>query len=562
MFTLGNEVCNQDETPDELETLIEEEIEKLNAEHELKVEQLRQKSTQNTPTKGGGIVDIMVESLWTMAQSRKDNETLKRMLQFDYLPQTCLKKARAIKDETVRCAYLNRKDTGNRKELLQTETRSKVYASICDLAETDPDVAQAIKAKLQTKPTLILGESVLRSGITQTEILVLAIDFLSKNSSGGMTHIRTENISKALHRSAKDFRLLAKCLMTNGDTSALDSFSLSVANRSDLNEYVPTLVQWFEVDALTCLRARKEKGQHYFFYGTYKQSLCHVVELLTKVLNPANNPCEQYVSQVRNFLSVNWIALNFAADDRTVGRIRELAGSVNYTPNYTMGKLVGLAARGAKSKGAELRKVTGKLVTYIQGDHAPSDYMDLLIAVVSNVEFYSLPEKLREPVMQEANETVLCCALTLNPGVELLTEMVLHSIDGLSDDALSIVNIADKDMTRIVDRLLLDNSDLLEWGRLYGRDMTDKINNILRVKPSKEVYRLIPWAAIGAVCITPQRGRTSQGAISAGEHGLTMICELLHESLGEETSKWESFSNLADSWTGNFGELLDAARLL
>lgn len=72
----------------------------------------------------------MITALWQMAEKRKDYVVLSDMLKFDYLPEYCLKQARNIKDFAVRCAYLLRPETTNRKELLNLENRSSVFAAI------------------------------------------------------------------------------------------------------------------------------------------------------------------------------------------------------------------------------------------------------------------------------------------------------------------------------------------------------------------------------------------------------------------------------------------------
>lgn len=577
LFTLSKEACAAGDVPDGLETpWFTEELEELNSKHELDVEKLKQKLAQDNALKAvrktDPLVDNMVEALWATAHSRRDNAALCAMLEFDYLPQSCLRQARKIKDEAVRCAYLNRSDTVNRKELLETETRSKVYASICDLAESDVDVFNAIVAKLVAKPTKILANGVLSSSISQTKALILAIDFLGKGSSfdettGGNTICAlADNITKALNRSAEDFRLLATCLITNRSTDVLESFSLDKVAIEDYSLYAPLLLDWFEFDTSNCLALTYiHAGTSRYTWSRYRP-LYRVVELLTKVLDPLNGPREQDVQRVRNFMTANWVGLLACMSDSSC--LQSLAKAVNCPPNYTVNKLTGLAEKAAKSKGKELRQAASKLVAYLEDDDPLVDRTPL-ISVLSNKELYTLPEKLRQPIISAASETDMCCALALNPTVDLLSEMIVHSDKRLSDDVWSLVTVTDADLLNIMTRVVASREDSPgydKWSYYEGRGFEDKLDNILSAKPSKEVYRLMPWASLESIDLKSTTylgylGHTSDEC-AVREHNFTVVSELLNEALGESPAKWESFSHLASTWTGSFGELLDAARLL
>lgn len=574
LFDLCKEACTTGEPSDELETAFTAEIEELNSKHELEVEQLKQKLAENNAhipiIRANPMVDNMVEALWATAHSRKDNAGLCELLRFDYLPETCLRQARQIKHEAVRCAYLNRRDTVNRKELLETETRSKVYASICDLAESDVDVLDAIAARLVAKPTKILANAVLGSSASQTKTLILAIDFLGKDlgkdlgdsdAVGSILNTLSDGTAKALRRSAEDFRLLIKCLIANNNTSALGNYTMDKVNKADYALYAPLLLEWFEFDAARVVQ-KAGPGIHRSFWDNYR-SLHTVIELLTKVLDPANHPNEQDVHRVRDFMTQNWIELVSVLSD--IDGLQDLAKVVNCPPNYTLNKLTGLAAKAAKSKGQALRQVVGKLVTYIEGDDGPETYAALLVSVLSNPGLYSLPEKLKQPILDEASETDMCCALALNPTAELLTEMVVHSTKSLSEEVWSIVDATNADLVNMLTRIVEAGEETFydKWSYYDRRSFEDKLNSVLSARPSKEVYRLIPWASIESVDLrkTTYVGYASDKA-AVREHNFTAISELLNETMGESPAKWESFSHLASTWTGNFGELLDAVRLL
>ena len=576
LFTLSKEACTAGEVSNELETASMAEIEELDSKHELEVEQLKQKLARNNAhkiaLKADPMVDNMVEALWATAHSRKDNAGLCDMLKFDYLPESCLRQARKIKDESVRCAYLKRNDTVNRKELLATETRSKVYASICDLAESDVDVLDAIVARLVAKPTKILANGVLGSNISQTKALVLAIDFLGKDlggpdgsAVGNVLGAISDNMTKALQRSVEDFRLLTKCLIENRSTSALGEFTLSKVGKADYVLYTPSLLEWFEFDAADCLSEAQNLTETRYsrnFWSRFR-SLHQVAELLTKVLDPLNGPSEQDVCRVRDFMTKNWVKLVNATSDAE--SLKSLAKAVNCTPNYTLNKLTGLAAKAAKSKGQALRQAASKLVACIDGDANPGTYMALLVSILSNTGLYRLPEKLTQPILSAASETDMCCALALNPTAELLTEMVVHSDKSLSEDVWSLVDITDADLVNMMTRVVASREDPAydKWSYYDRRGFEDKLDSVLSAKPSKEVYRLIPWLSVESIGLknTAYAGCTSDEA-AVRVHNFTVICELLNETLGESPAKWESFSHLASTWTGNFGELLDAARLL
>ncbi len=570
LFTLSREACTRGNVSNELEAAVLAEIEELNSRHELEEEKLKQKlaeqSAFETSRKADPVVDRMVEALWAGAYGRKDNATLCTMLEFDYLPQSCLQQARLIKHEAVRCAYLKRSDTHNRKELLDTETRSKVYASICNLAESDVDVLDAIMSKLVSKPTKILANGVISSSISETKVLVAAINFLGKSNnldaSGEYLSDsveRSENITKALNRSAEDFQLLAKCLITNKSTGALAPFSLDRVAKTNYFMYTPSLLEWFECDAIDCL---KKAGRGTGFWDSYR-SLHKVIELLTKVLDPANHPNEQDVRRVRDFMTQNWVELVSALSD--LEGLQSLAKFVNCKHNYTLNKPTGLAAKAAKSKGQALRKVAGKLVTYVEGDYDRETYTPLMVSVLSNPGLYGLPEKLKQPILDAASETDMCCALALNPTAELLTEMVIHSTKSLSEDVWLLVNVTNADLAAMLTRIVEagEETSYDKWSYYNRRSFEDKLNSVLSAKPSKEVYRLIPWASIESIDLknTAYVERVSDKT-TVHEHNFNVVTELLYETLGESPTKWESFSHLASTWTGNFGELLDAARLL
>lgn len=572
LFTLSKEACARGDVSSELEASVLAEIEELNSRHELEEEKLKQKlaeqSAFKTSRKADPMVDRMVEALWAGAYGRKDNATLCTMLEFDYLPQSCLQQARLIKHEAVRCAYLKRSDTRNRKELLDTETRSKVYASICNLAESDVDVLDAIMSKLVSKPTKILANGVISSSISQTKVLIAAIDFLGKSNnldaSGEYLFdsiYRSENITKALNRSAEDFQLLAKCLITNKSTNALASFSIDKVVKTNYFMYTPSLIEWFERDAADCLK-QAGSGSGASFWNSYR-SLHKVIELLTKVLDPANHPNKQDVRRVRDFMTQNWIELVSALSD--LEDLQSLANVVNCKHNYTLNKPTGLAAKAAKSKGQALRQVAGKLVTCIEGDDGPATYKPLMVSLLSNPGLYSLPEKLKQPILDGASETDMCCALALNPTVELLTEMVIHSTKSLSEDIWLLVNVTTADLVNMLTRIVEagEETSYDKWSYYDRRSFEDKLNSVLSAKPSKEVYRLIPWASIENIDLknTAYVERVSD-TTTVHEHNFNVVTELLYETLGESPAKWESFSHLASTWTGNFGELLDAARLL
>ena len=159
----------------------------------------------------------------------------------------------------------------------------------------------------------------------------------------------------------------------------------------------------------------------------------------------------------------------------------------------------------------------------------------------------------------------MCCALALNPTVELLTEMVIHSTKSLSEDIWLLVNVTTADLVNMLTRIVEagEETSYDKWSYYDRRSFEDKLNSVLSAKPSKEVYRLIPWASIENIDLknTAYVERVSD-TTTVHEHNFNVVTELLYETLGESPAKWESFSHLASTWTGNFGELLDAARLL
>jgi len=545
LYDLGKESCRTGYTQNDEAY---RQYEDLKARYNRELVEFEDKLGKKIPVKAGTNADILVEALWDLAQRRGDYETLAGILAtFDYLPKSCLAKAREIGVETVRCCYLNREETTGRGELLKKEKRSKVFVSVCNLAETDPEVLDAIAAQLAVKPTKILAKGILNSSISHTQTLVAALNLLAGNHDGVQSG-RLDTIDKALRRSAEDFQILAKCLIDNKKTIHMASFSLDDKTPADYHAYTPTLLKWFKSVADSSIKKIRPGSVYNGDTDRWEQqsSLIRAATLLAQTLDPSLKPSEHHVNEVRAFLAKNWIDLTFVnGSDQFLGY---LSKTVGYTPDYTLSAPNEAAVKAGNSKGRTLMGAVQKLTKLIEEGATRSKYGDSLIHILSNREFYTLPDTTVYTILCAATGVDLCCALTINPSVDLLADMVIEQdIVQVPEEAWPIVAPSDAEMSNILTRLLDDankrqNEDM--WRYRGKQNFLQKLNSVLSAKPSRELYEITPWEYMSNIRLT---------------ENLDLVNQMIVDAMGGDPGNWESFYDLAHDWTGSFGQLLNAS---
>lgn len=549
LYDLSKESCRTEYIQDDAAY---RQYEDLKARYDRELVEFEDKLGKKIPVKAGTNADILVEALWDLAQRRSDYATLVRILTtFDYLPKSCLAKAREISVETVRCSYLNREETTGRGELLKKEKRSKVFVSVCNLAETDPEVLDAIAAQLAVKPTKILARGILNSSISHTQTLVEALNLLAENHDG-LQGNRMDNIDKALRRSAEDFQTLAECLIDNEKTVYMASFSLDDKVPADYHAYTPTLLKWFKSVADASIKKIRPGNSYYGDTNPWEQqaSLTRAATLLVQTLDPSLRPSEHHVNEVRAFLAKNWIDLTFVnGSDQFLGH---LSKTVGYTPDYTLSAPNKAAVKAKNSKGKTLAGAVRKLTKLIEDGETVgamrSEYRNSLIHVLSCREFYALPDTDVYTILCTSTGVDLCCALTINPSADLLADMVIkQDIVSVPEEAWPIVAPSDAETANILTRLLDDATKRQNesmWVYRGKQDFLRKLNGVLSAKPSREIYEITPWEYMSNIRLAKS---------------LDLVNQMIVDAMGGDPANWESFYDLAHDWTGSFGQLLNAS---
>ena len=558
------------------------EIDDLEAEHENALEKLKLQQKAEIATisqihktcEFTGMPVNMITALWQMAEKRKDYVVLSDMLKFDYLPEYCLKQARNIKDSAVRCAYLLRPETTNRRELLNLENRSSVFAAVAELGSTDTQVRDAILKRMREKPTKVLANGVLNSGLADTECIIEALRTLAKHEDGissvnlgYRSNFDSERgIDKAIVRSSEDFTKLTDCFIETGATILFQGISMRTVAKENQREYTPALVKWFEHELTACVNKVKLESNQYSYYR-HHSTFNTVVSLLLSALKPDKAPDEILVKHVCGILEKHWIQLLILLPE--FSELEELAHIVNYKPSYKLEPLTGMAKEACTAKGTRLDKIVHKLTALLNDDADPREYHNLMVATLSNNALYSLEHSKIETILDSASPVAMRCAVALNGSIDVLKNLWLTVDNDLASGIWNVIPLSETDKLNMLTSLLnaapkIRKQTVRNYYGYNSRSTDTKITELLETMPSREFFKNIPWETIRDMTLNSRsvgyKDRTDHDEVDT--NNFTHISGLMDEVLGDDQALWESYYNLSQNWTGSFGDLLEAVKLL
>ena len=504
----------------------------------------------------------MITALWQMAEKRKDYVVLSDMLKFDYLPEYCLKQARNIKDSAVRCAYLLRPETTNRKELLDLENRSSVFAAVAELGSTDTQVRDAILKRMREKPTKVLANGVLNSGLADTECIIEALRTLGACNDGlaGLRVSDLRGLKTALTSCAENFTNLVTCLVETRGTHMLSTFD--VEDVSDAHIYLPGLVAWFSYETAEC-----SKGTGIYTDDQRRWRWCSplldVVSTLHEIIALQESPDEDVLRDVRVILEKYWYTL--ATELALHSSLLKLAKSARYEPNYAR-VLKGVAKEAKSAKGARLETII-RDVTKNKVDVISARTMDIIVGILSNEDFYELNLSVVDSVLALTSPVMVNCAVAQSGSKKVLEKLWLYCDSReFHDSVWDILQLTESDKVSMLNAL----TDLSKDGwKEYAvkpfaprgaipRRAHSKLESLLSTNPSLEFYKQMPWETVCTLHILVRR---YDGDSSETPH-FAQIELLLNEHLADTLANWEAFADLSRDWTGLFGDLLQASTLL
>ena len=228
-----------------------------------------------------------------------------------------------------------------------------------------------------------------------------------------------------------------------------------------------------------------------------------------------------------------------------------------------------MAKEACTAKGARLGKIVHKLTDLLNDDADPREYHNLMVATLSNNALYSLEHSKIETILDRASPVAMRCAVALNGSIDVLKNLWLTVDNDLASGIWNVIPLSETDKLNMLTSLLnaapkIRKQTVRNYYGYNSRSTDTKITELLETMPSREFFKNIPWETIRDMTLNSRsvgyKDRTDHDEVDT--NNFTHISGLMDEVLGDDQALWESYYNLSQNWTGSFGDLLEAVKLL
>jgi hypothetical protein len=464
---------------------------------------------------------VLLQQVWTLAEQSADVEILVALLsRKGVFPEELRARARLRKETEVRVAYLTRSDvsTEERAELLESEKRSDVFAGLIAVAKDNLDLAARLAEQLEKKPTKVLSRTMLREGFDHGDASWIALQAVASDKT--MPQQLESRVVNAAAKYARDPERCGVLVEILGD-QILITLDPSVIPASHHLRYVERML----AVAITKsphwdweLRRRASSAADQLIKFTQRDGLS--TEVLALLEAATSNDDFSAADQVAALLAGRLSLETRAEDDRY-----DAACTVT---GVELDRMIDFALVGDPVVNAGL--LQGLLENPAARSH--KDFSKLLAHV--------------KPV-------TMVRAMASSKSLELFVEIWRDRHQEMPEDCWGFLSDPDQVMDRLMQEEVKSINDP-DTRRYYG-GVPQRLMALLERGVPAALVATLPFEVFNTPTSYYQRWASAHLISVVG----AQVAALQAEFLGTDQQRWENFNNLASSWSGTLGELLEAS---